>query len=194
MNKSFFLIFLFCHFHQISIFLFHSSRYFTESVWRKKGYTNTIPNGKFTYTNGTSTLESEYFLTGEAVFDDGLVMALVALASNTAFDFTTPSSPKLNGFDLTVDEINPEEIPGSGETEGTEPVVTEPTVTEPTVTEPAGTEPEASEPEATQPTTKPAVTTANKPDEGKSCSGFTAIGAVLALVAVTGAAIVIKKK
>lgn len=154
----------------------------------------TIPNGKFTYTNGSSTLESEYFLQGEAVFDDGLVMALVALASNTAFDFTTPSSPKLNGFDLTVDEINPEEIPGSGETEGTEPVVTEPTVTEPTVTEPEATEPEASEPEATQPTTKPAVTTANKPDEGKSCSGFTAIGAVLALVAVTGAAIVIKKK
>ena len=46
----------------------------------------------------------------------------------------------------------------------------------------------------TQPTTKPAVTTANNTDDGKSCSGFTAIGAVLALVAVTGAAIVIKKK
>jgi len=41
-------------------------------------------------------------------------------------------------------------------------------------------------------TTKPAVTTTA--DTEKSCGGFTAIGAVLALVAVTGAAIVIKKK
>lgn len=62
LNKSFFLIFLFCHFHQISIFLFHSSRYFTESVWKKKGYTNTIPNGKLVQhwlTLANSTIASQ---------------------------------------------------------------------------------------------------------------------------------------
>jgi hypothetical protein len=43
-------------------------------------------------------------------------------------------------------------------------------------------------------TTVPETTAAPTKEEKKNCGGFTAIGAVLALVAVTGAAIVIKKK
>ena len=92
-------------------------------------------------------------------------------------------------MDSDIAEWNANNTPGT-----VEPEVTEPEVTEPEATEPEATEPEATQPEATQPTTKPAVTTAANNTEEKSCGGFTAFGAIAALVAVMGAAIVIKKK
>jgi len=49
-------------------------------------------------------------------------------------------------------------------------------------------------PTTNPPATNPPAGTDAPAEDKKSCGGFTAIGAVLALVAVTGAAIVIKKK
>jgi len=121
----------------------------------------------------------EYTLAGEVVVDDGLALAVGALANNAAFDLTDLKSPKLKGFDTSF-TIDPSYVPPVEVIPETDPIETDPI--DPVETDPVETEPTG---------TKPAVT--QKADE-KGCGGFTAIGAVLALVALTGAAVVIKKK
>jgi len=135
------------------------------------------------------TVKDHQKVTGEPTIDKTLASASIALATS-GITFTNVEGkfvPSIAGLKTTVDPVDPSITPPDPSK------VTEPTTTLPIiVTEPkpvVTTKPAEDKPQET----KAPVTTANKDDE-KSCGGFTAIGALLALIAVTGAAVVIKKK
>ncbi len=71
----------------------------------------------------------------------------------------------------------------------TEPEATEPVATEPVATEPTATEPTATEPQQTTPVTQAPDTT---PSEDEGCGS--AIAGVIAILAVLGTAVAIKRK
>jgi len=151
-------------------------------------FTENLTTAYVAAAQGTTDMQK---ITGEVVADASLAMAVAALGTNDKFSFANVDGKvvvAINGLDTTVDPVDPTVVipkPSQSQEEdtGTIPDIT----AKPSDDKPTNTTTGAST------TTKAPVTTGAKDDE-KSCGGFTAIGAVLALIAVTGAAIVIKKK
>jgi len=140
---------------------------------------------------GTAISANSYKVTGEPVANNNLAavaLAFQGLTSTIKFaevDGTMVAT--IEGIRTVCDAADPSVTPPDPSK------VTEESTTLPEVTPPPKTT--TKKPDVTTvPATTPAPVTTAADNGEKSCGGFAAVGALLALVAVTGAAIVIKKK